>query len=90
MKTFVYTIAALACLSVAPASITPAAAQVSIGMGNEGPNVRVGPDDRRGSARAQDRGRHYGRSNRDDCREVTVRTRNADGSRSVRTTRRCD
>jgi hypothetical protein len=40
--------------------------------------------------RGENRGRHYGSRNRDDCREVTVRTRRPDGSMSVRTTRRCD
>jgi hypothetical protein len=97
MKTLVYAIAALACLTAAPGLITPADAQVSIGIGNEGPRFRVGPDDYRGTARAQDRGRHYGWdrgrhngwSNRDECRDVTVRTRHRDGSVSVRTMRRC-
>jgi len=89
MKKLVYAIAALACLTAAPVAITPADAQVSIGIGNEGPRVRVGPDDYRGTARAQDR-RHYRRSDRDGCRDVTVRTQHRDGSVSVRTTQRCD
>ncbi len=49
-----------------------------------------GPNDDRGRARAEDRGRHYGRNNRDNCREATVRTRHPDGSMSVTTKRRCN
>ncbi len=87
MKKLVYAIAALACLTAAPVLITPADAQVSIGI--DGPILRVNPDDGRAMAR-DDRGRHYRSRSRDDCREVTVRTRRADGSVSIRTTRRCD
>jgi len=90
MKKLVYAIAALACLTAAPVFTTPADAQVSIGIGNDGPRLRVGPDDYRGTARAQDRGLYYGRSNREGCREVTVRTRHPDGSVSVRTRTRCN
>ena len=89
MKTLAYTIAALACLAAAPVLITPAAAQVTIGIGNDGPRLRAGSGDYRGSAYAEDRGWRYGRSNR-DCRDVTVRTRHPDGSVSIRTTQRCN
>jgi hypothetical protein len=85
MKRLVYAIAALACLTAAPVLITAADAQVSIGVGRDGPTVRFGPDDR-----AMDRGRHSGSRNWDDCREVTVKKRLPDGSMSVHTTRRCD
>jgi len=85
MKQLVYAIAALACLTAAPV-ITPADAQtIQVGPGG----VRVSPDDYRGTARAQDR-QHYRRSDRDGCRDVTVRTQHRDGSVTVRTTRRCD
>jgi hypothetical protein len=90
MKKLVYTLAALACLMAAPVLTTAADAQVSIGIGNNGPTIRLGPDDDRGTARAQRRGQHYGRSDGDDCREVTVKKRLPDGSMSERTTRRCD
>jgi hypothetical protein len=70
--------------------ITAADAQVSIGVGRDGPSIRLGPDDDRGMARAQHRGRHYGPGYGDGCREVTVTKRLPDGSKSVRTTRRCD
>ena len=90
MKKLVYVIAALALLTAAPVLITPADAQVSIGVGRDGPRVRLGIDDERAMDRRDDRGRHYGSRNRDDCPEVTVRTRQSDGSTSVRTTQRCD
>jgi hypothetical protein len=95
MKNLVFAIAAVACLMAAPLLIAPAAAQVSVGVANDGPRVdrpriRIGPNDDRARARAEDRGRHYGRSNRDNCREVSVRTRHPDGSMSVTTRRRCN
>ena len=89
MKKLVYAVAALACLTAAPVSVTPADAQVSIGVGDEGPRIRIGDPDRIRDQDRGDRGRNYGERNR-DCREVTVRTRHADGSVSVRTKRRCD
>jgi hypothetical protein len=88
MKTLVYAIATLACLTAASGLVTPSNAQVSVGLGNGGPTLRVGPEDRE-MHRDEDRGRHYGRRDRDDCREVTVRTRHPDGSVSVRTSHRC-
>ena len=88
MKRLIYAVAALACLTAAPGSVTPADAQVSIGIGNEGSTLRVGPEDR-AMYRGEDRGRHYGRRDRDDCREVTVRKLHLDGSVSISTTHRC-
>jgi hypothetical protein len=91
MKKLVYAIAALACLTAAPILTTPADAQVSIGIGNEGPAVRVGRDhDDRGMRRGEDRGRYQGSRNQADCRDVTVQTRRDDGSVVTRQTRRCD
>ena len=90
MKKLVYAIAALACLTAAPLSTTPADAQVSIGVGNDGPRVRVGRDDDRGMRRGEDRGRYSGSRNQADCRVVTVQTRHDDGSVTTRETRRCD
>jgi hypothetical protein len=89
MKILVCTIAALACLTAAPSLITPAHAQVSIGVGHDGPRLRVDSEDR-AMYRGENRGRHYGRRDSDECRDVTVRTRHRDGSVSVSTTRRCD
>jgi hypothetical protein len=77
MKTLAYTIAALACLAAAPVLITPAAAQVTIGIGNDGPRLRAGSGDYRGSAYAEDRGWRYGRSNR-DCRDAAIERRQAE------------
>jgi hypothetical protein len=89
MKIIVCAIAALACLSVGPGSVTPADAQVSIGVGGDGPRLRVGPADR-AEYRDEDRrrDRRFSR-HRNECRDVSVRTRHRDGSVSVRTTRRC-
>ena len=89
MKTTSYVLAALAMFILAPASIAPATAQVSIGVDREGPQVRIGHDDR-GRYRDDDRRRHEGWRNQADCREVTVRRRGPDGSMTTRTTRRCD
>jgi hypothetical protein len=90
MKTLVYIFAALACLTAMPIVATPADAQVSIGMGGDGPTIRVGPDNDRVIDHDRDRGRRELRGNRDDCRDATVRTRHRDGSETVRTERRCD
>ena len=90
MKKLFCAIAALACLTAAPALITPADAQVSIGVGNDGPGIRVGRDYDRGMRRGEDRGSYYGSRNQADCREVTVQTRRDDGSVTTRRTRRCD
>jgi hypothetical protein len=90
MKKILYTIAALACLTVAPVVTTPADAQVSVGIGNDGPGIRLGRDDNRGMRRGEHRDRYYGSHNRADCREVTVQTRRDDGSVTTRRTRRCD
>jgi hypothetical protein len=89
MKMIVCAIAALACLSVGPGSVTPAGAQVSIGVGGDGPQLRVGPRDR-AEYRDEDRRRDRRVGRGDGCRDVTVRTRHRDGSVSVRTTRRCN
>jgi hypothetical protein len=90
MKMLVYAGAALACLTGPPVLIAPADAQVSIGVGSDGPRVRVGPDDDRGRYRGEERRRQEGWRNQADCREITVRKRQPDGSTTVRTTRRCD
>ena len=90
MKKLFCAIAALACLTAAPALITPADAQVSIGIGNDGPGIRVGRDDDWRMRRGEHRDRYYGSRNQADCREVTVQTRRDDGSVVTRKTRRCD
>jgi hypothetical protein len=86
MKKFAYAIAALACLTAGPASITPADAQVSIGIGEDGPGIRVGREEERG----MHRGHYYGSRNQGECREVIVQTRRIDGSVTTSKTRRCD
>jgi hypothetical protein len=93
MKKLVCAIAALACLTAAPALITPADAQVSIGIGEDGPGIGVGRDEDRGMRRGEDRGRYNGSRNQGECREVTeatVQTPRNDGSVTTHETRRCD
>ena len=88
MRKLVYALAALACLTAAPVSLTPADAQVSIGI--DTPSVRVGRDEDRGMRRGEGRGGYYGSRNQANCRDVTVETRRDDGSVVIRKTRRCD
>jgi Ni/Co efflux regulator RcnB len=90
MKRLVYICAALACLTAAPLAVTPADAQVSVGIGQDGPTVRIGRDNDRVIDRDREHARRDSRLSRDDCREETVRTRHRDGSETVRTSRRCD
>jgi hypothetical protein len=90
MKKLVYAFAALACLTAGPALVTPADAQVSIGVGEDGPGIRIGREEERGMRRGEDRGRYNGSRNQGECRDVTVQTRRDDGSVTTRETRRCD
>jgi hypothetical protein len=90
MKNFVYIFSALACLTMVPIATTSANAQVSVGIGQDGPVVRVGPERDRVIDRDREHGRRDSRLNRDDCRDVSVTTRHRDGSETVRTSRRCD
>jgi hypothetical protein len=90
MKNLVYIISALACLTMVPLAATSANAQVSVGIGQDGPLVRIGP----GRDRVIDRDREHlqrdFRSSRDDCRDETVTVRHRDGSETVRTSRHCN
>jgi hypothetical protein len=73
---------------VAAATIVPASAQVRF----EGPGIglRIGPDHPGYYHYGWDRGRHYGWRHRDrNCRTVTVRERQWDGTVVVRTRERC-
>jgi len=90
MNKLIYVVAALACLTAGPLVIAPANAQVSLGLGRDGPSVRVGPDNDRVIDRDREHGRRVGRFNRDDCHEEIVRTHHRDGSDTFRTLRRCD
>jgi hypothetical protein len=90
MNKLVYAVAAVACLTAAPALITPAVAQVSIGIGDDRPGIRVGREEERGMRRGEDRARYNGERNQGECREVTVQTRRIDGPMTTSKTRRCD
>jgi hypothetical protein len=57
MKNLVYIFSALACLTMVPFATTSANAQVSVGIGQDGPVVRVGPE----RDRVIDRDREHGR-----------------------------
>jgi hypothetical protein len=90
MKTLAYIICALACLTMVPLAATSAKAQVSVGIGQDGPTVHIGPARDRVIDRDREHVRRDFRSNRDYCRDETVTFHHRDGSETVRTSRRCD
>ncbi|MEZ0169083.1 hypothetical protein [Microvirga sp. TS319] len=73
---------------------TPSFAQVQVGIGPDGPSVRVGPDERRYERRYIERRRVYdeddlrtGSINR--CRTVVIREEGDNGDLVTRRIRRC-
>jgi hypothetical protein len=90
MQRLVYIVSALACLMILPLATRSADAQVSVGIGQDGPTVRVGPERDRVIDRDREHARRDNRANRDDCRDETVTVRHRDGSETVRSSRHCD
>jgi hypothetical protein len=72
---------------------SPASAQVQFGIGPEGPNVRVGPDDDRVIERRRIERRGYddrfGTGSTGRCRTVTIREEDDNGDIVTRRVRRC-
>jgi hypothetical protein len=73
---------------------TPSSAQVQFGIGPDGPNVRVGPDNDRHECRYIERRRVYDRDDLstgsiDRCRTVVIREEEPDGDIVTRRVRRC-
>lgn len=83
METPSYVLATLTMFILAPFSIAPATAQMSIGVDREDPQMWVGQEER-GLYRDENRRRHDGWRNQFDCREVTMRKRGPDGWRTGR------
>ena len=98
MKSFAWLAAAIVGSGLLAA--TPSSAQVQFGIGPNGPNIRIGPDDDRYERRRviQRRVVRRGIADRDyvttgstrRCRTVTVRDEDRYGDVVVRRHRRCD
>jgi hypothetical protein len=92
MKALSHVVLALALVAGSAAFVIPvgpANAQVSIGVGEGGPRVYVGPNNNDRRYRGDRRRGYEGRA-QGECREVTTRSRGRDGSTIVRTSRRCN
>jgi hypothetical protein len=85
---------AAALLGSTVVAATPSSAQVQFGIGPDGPNVRVGPDNDRYERRHIERRRVYDRDDLstgsiDRCRTVVIREEEPDGDIVTRRVRRC-